>query len=82
MIFNDENHPIQNLVLPCNLTKVMLNNEEKKKLFKISMTLQSFILYHLNDVFIMPGHPQSVHITSSTAKCHLDANSEGPDKQN
>ena len=55
---------------------------KKKKLFKISMTLQSFILYHLNDVFIMPGHPQSVHITSSTAKCHLDANSEGPDKQN
>ena len=31
----------------------------------------------------MPGHPnQSEHITSSAAKCKLDANSEGPDKQN
>ena len=31
----------------------------------------------------MPCHPnQSGHITSSTAKCKLDANSEGHDKHN
>ena len=30
----------------------------------------------------MPGHPNQRHITSSTAKCQLDANSEGPDKRN
>ena len=31
----------------------------------------------------MPGHPnQSGHITSSTAKCNLDVNSEGHDEHN
>ena len=37
----------------------------------------------MNNVYIMPGHPnQSKHITSSTAKCLKDAKSDSPDQYN
>ena len=34
-------------------------------------------------ILCLHGHPnQSAHITSPTAKCKMDANSEGPDMYN
>ena len=64
--FNDEK--LSKLVLPSNLTKVMLSTEKQPTLNNI--TLQPFIPYYLNNVYIMPGHPnQSKHITNLKAKC-------------
>ena len=58
----------------------MFNN--KKQPFKKYLVI-AYTLTLEKNVNIISGHPtQSGHITSSTAKCWLDVNSEGTDKHN